>query len=149
MLPFGHFWIEYKIFNNDFSLPWNQQTFFGWALEQSACLLATTVYFLITSALLSLFIAICEFHEAFYKYLQHLVTSIDQQLGDLQPKMIKLRSKQILCETIRFHVSAKEWEFPKFAILSFSNKMISKYSLVTFSVYSWNRPAFIALSFSS
>lgn len=92
---------------NAFSLPWNQHTFFGWVLEQSTCLLGSMAYFLVTGALMSLFIAICEFHKAFYKYLHHLVTSIDE-LGDSKPEMFKLRSKQILCQTIRFHVSAKE-----------------------------------------
>lgn len=92
---------------NVFSLPWNQQTFFGWFLEQSTCLLASIAYFLVTSALPSLFIAICVFHKVFYKYLHHLVTSIDET-GDLKPELVNLRTKQILCQTIRFHISAKQ-----------------------------------------
>lgn len=63
-------------------------------------------YFLTTSAMLSLFIAFCKFHRTFYKYFEKLMKNVDQT-HQMEPSMGRLQSKQILCETIRFHGAVK------------------------------------------
>lgn len=90
-----------------FSLPWNQQILLGWVFEIIFTGFAGISYFLIYSTFLAFFIAICDFHRAFYEYFRATIdkiNNIDFLHGKDKTQYIKL----MLCKSIRFHTMAKK-----------------------------------------
>lgn len=85
-----------------YRLPWDTKTLPGYIAE--ICVEAiVSVYFMIASFTpIVLFISINLHHQAFYKMVQH-------SIGELDSSDRNQNDQQLLCELIRFHMSAKEW----------------------------------------
>lgn len=85
-----------------FSLPWNQRTPLGYAMEMFFSVFNADFYFIVNGAFLLLFISICKHHEAFYKMFEHSLRKYDQNDTDRM-------DKKSLCDLIRFHILVKEF----------------------------------------
>lgn len=96
-----------KISNNFFfileynpSLPWNQETLFGYFGEILTIVVTGEGYILTNGAVLLLFISLCMHFRAFFEIFQHSMKKLEH------PDQ-KQNYKQILCEIIRSHNLAK------------------------------------------
>lgn len=80
-------------------LPWDQTTPLGY-MGEICFVILTGACFMICGSFILLFISLCLHHRTFYTMIQHFVTEFD----DLQEKHSE---NEILCNLIRFHISAK------------------------------------------
>ena len=87
-------------------MPWDQNTLLGWMADALFSLPAVIAYCLTVPPLLTLFVSICKYHDAFYKMFCHQVAEIDA-LTNRQP-LPTIRIKEIIRDSILFHISAKE-----------------------------------------
>ena len=105
--------ILYKIYNNGSvfisSLPWNQETVFGWIGLLIFVMLGSVTYFYLNSLFLLLFSSICNFHKAFKMNTKHLLEKLDV-LTDVRPSTPANRKEipLILCEIIKNNIKGKE-----------------------------------------
>lgn len=82
------------------SLPWSQETFFGYVGLIMFGVLANGTYTLVNTVCLTFFIGICKFHGGFSEFYRYLVEKLDK----LPNKSIDLH----LWKIIRFQISVKE-----------------------------------------
>lgn len=79
-----------------FSLPWNQSTPTGFFVELCVTMEVGYEYIMVNGTPLLFFISMCIHHQAFYQMFQHLTNEA------------KLCDEKIICDLIRFQLSAKE-----------------------------------------
>lgn len=105
--------ILYKIYNNGrvfiSSLPWDQETVFGWIGLLIFVMLGSTTYFYLNSLFVLLFSSICNFHKAFKMNAKHLLERLDV-LTDVKPNTPANRKQipLVLCEIIKNNTKGKE-----------------------------------------
>lgn len=88
---------KYKTFDDiHFSLPWNQSTYLGYFAEILFHSITSYGYGISIGTPLLLFISLCFHHQAFSKMFKH---SIDES---------EKYDAKLLCDFIRFHISAKK-----------------------------------------
>lgn len=107
-IPFRVIWIPNQFWSsktsfshktvNNFRLPWNQRTLFGWIGLNLFSAAAAPFYLIINYAFLAFFIGICEQHRAFYLHFGTSVQKLDEMAQTDSPN-IKLQ----LCKLIQFH----------------------------------------------
>lgn len=100
------FFFFLKNFFSNYRLPWDQYTMKGWMAESILNFFIIASYFLSVLSLLTLFISICKYHNAFYKMFKHQLISIDAETSSRS--FPNNRLTMLLNETIFFHGSAKE-----------------------------------------
>lgn len=97
---------EKILFLFKFRLPWDQTTVLSWLFELvfgNAGRLSNWCLYLIFP---TFFISICLFYQAFYKMFQ---AQIDQMDAIIEMKPFRVvKYKKLLCESIKFHISAKK-----------------------------------------
>lgn len=76
------------------SLPWNQNTIFGWIGDTIFSILVSSSYLILNYGVLSFFMAIDEFHRAFPANFLKLLTSANMKSRHM---------KVALRDSIRFH----------------------------------------------
>lgn len=84
------------------SLPWDQHTSYGWFAEVVGSWAFATSYLSVDSAFLTLFMSICEFHNAFFKMFQFKVGQLSEN-NSIQKNDVR----KILHDAIFIHVSAE------------------------------------------
>lgn len=75
---------------------------FGYAAELCIDLITLTFYLIGYSCSVLFFISLCFYHRAFAKMIEHLVQKLHRNNDSDQD------NEKLLCELIRFHISAKE-----------------------------------------
>lgn len=86
--------ISFIKFNISCSLPWNQSTILGWLGETIYSLIVCVSFLTLNYGVLSLFMAIGEFHQSFQLHFQQILTAEDARLRHLKTK---------IRDSIRFH----------------------------------------------
>lgn len=86
-------------------MPWNQNTLEGWMAETILSALFTYFYFYVTPLLLSWFVAIVHYHQAFNKMFRLQKANIEAATNS-NPLPIH-RIKELFRDAIIFHASAK------------------------------------------
>lgn len=89
-------------FEKKFSLPWNQTTLVGYAVELTTLGSIGLFYFVVYGTFLMLFLSICMHHQAFSKMFKYLVDKLNR--SDVENQC----DKKSLCNLIRFHISVKK-----------------------------------------
>lgn len=90
-----------KSMNVRFRLPWNQQTIFGYVMEASYISYSSNWYYVISLALVVLFVPICWQHYAFHKIFEYKMNQFNNAVEHRN-------DKKFLCDLIRFHISIKK-----------------------------------------
>lgn len=86
-------------------MPWDQLSFFGWLIEIILSVIATIVYLIVSPAILTFFVWICEYHFAFYGMFEARIREVDAKV---KHNMFSEKNiKKSLSESIAFHVSVK------------------------------------------
>lgn len=134
-------------------MPWNEKTFIGYICMTLFDIVAIEYYMIISGSLLLTFISICLHHRAFYKRFRCSVYKLEK------PDEHK-NDKEILCEMIRFHITAKESVFKIihfekmyflqqiikcFVFISVGFSILQKFIAVLFS-FSWSLPWYMELA---
>lgn len=92
-------WIEHLFVFS--SLPWNQETLFGYFSEICISMICIEAYLIDNGELLLLFISMCLHHQAFHRMFQNSLKKLD--------RINKNRNnEEYICGLIRFHISVKE-----------------------------------------
>lgn len=89
-----------------YRFPWNQGTLLGWLAEAFISPLFPVTYGSFVTTMFTLFASICKYHGAFFKMFKLQIKNIDEA-SDVRPFQ-SVRVKQLLSESVSFHVSAKE-----------------------------------------
>lgn len=92
-------WIE-TFFCVLYSLPWNQNTPFGYVGESSFVIASAEAFCIGNGSTFLLFISICIHHHAFYKIYKYSINKCKNNGNHCDEKL--------LCNLIRFHISIKE-----------------------------------------
>lgn len=84
-----------------FSLPWDQSTLTGYIGEITFTLFNNVTFLIAAAALMLFFISLCFHHRAFSGICELMAAKLNRRDENC-------RNKEILCDLIRFHVSARE-----------------------------------------
>lgn len=82
-------------------LPWHQDTQLGWIFASIYSNLAATTYFFVNSAVLSFFIGITLYFQAFHQHFECLLKQINQHRN-------AVHSRNTLCQAIHFEIFVKK-----------------------------------------
>lgn len=84
--------------DDDFRLPWNQQTLFGYIAELCFHEFYVVTYCM-TASLILLFVCVTLHHQAMCKMFEHFLDQMDES---------DARTKLNICQLIKLHISAKK-----------------------------------------
>lgn len=97
----GHINEEDLVLQYQLLLPWNQRTYVGYFFGSAYSNTAATTYFFVNSSVLSFFIGITLYFEAFYRYFDYILKKINDQRNNAY-------TKNVLCQAIRYEITVKE-----------------------------------------
>lgn len=92
---------QIKLTLSIFRLPWNQHTFRGWIGETIFSVISSSLYLFTNVVFLTFFMACCEFHRALLNYFEVLLQRVRKAKDPRE-------AKELLCDSIQFHVLAKK-----------------------------------------
>lgn len=94
--------ITYMHFSVLDSLPWNQETFFGYFAEMIFYNYTCVAFYIACVMLLFPFVSFCWHHKDFYKMFRHLLQKMDGPDSDEEPN-----NNELLVKIIRLHTSVR------------------------------------------
>lgn len=99
----------YNAINFVLSLPWNQETIFGWMGLIILGIIGGATYVVLNSLFMLLFSSICNFHKVFYMNSKHLIDKLNEMTNveSFKPAdHVKIAS--LLCEIMKNVNKGKE-----------------------------------------
>lgn len=85
-----------------FSLPWNQDTVFGYFAEMLFMTDLFTIYLVVFGSISLLLVSLCIHYQAFCDMLKHMIDKCERSHN------YPGNDEQFICDIIRFHLTAKE-----------------------------------------
>lgn len=97
-------WNMTRIFNINFSLPWNQSTILGYFGEIFFVVASCDMGLLVNATTLIIFISICLHLCAFYTLFKYMIVDWNH----CHPNRLQKRQKRFFCNLVRFHISVEK-----------------------------------------